>query len=205
MKKEEFLSRLRVALCATLSPEELTRHLSYYSEMIDDMTEDGMTEEEALDKLDMPEELARRILDDYWQENAAEYDHPEYPQSHPKRKLSGSTIALIVILCPFWLPLVIAALSIVLALYISLWAVVISLFAAALGCGTGIIIGIIGMVMSFGDSIPQAVMNLGIGAACSGLAIFIFYGALAAAKGLIRMTAWFFQKIRRQQRTAEHG
>ncbi len=202
MKKEEFLSRLRVSLSATLPPEELTRHLSYYSEMIDDMTEDGMTEEEALEKLEMPEELARQILDDYWQETEtkyADYGDPAY-QPQEKRKLSGSTIALIIVLCPLWIPLAITVLSIVLALYVTLWAVVITLFAAAAAFAAGIIAGIVGMVMNLKEGVPQAVMTLGVGAVCGGAAIFIFYGALAAAKGLIRLTAWPFQKIRRKAR-----
>ena len=50
MTKLAFLDELEKRL-SQLPQEEIDKHLSYYAEMIDDMTEDGMDEAAAVEKL----------------------------------------------------------------------------------------------------------------------------------------------------------
>lgn len=61
MNKNTFLHTLRKQL-KRLKPEERNKHLSYYEEMIADMMENGMTEEESIEKIGSPDHAAQEIL-----------------------------------------------------------------------------------------------------------------------------------------------
>ena len=61
MTKQLFLNELSAALHG-LPREERYRTLSYYDELIDDRVEDGQSEEEAVESLGSPEQIAREIL-----------------------------------------------------------------------------------------------------------------------------------------------
>lgn len=63
MKKVEFLVKLREALEA-LPSEEQIRSVAFYEEVLDDRIEDGMDEEEAVAALGTVEDIARRILEE---------------------------------------------------------------------------------------------------------------------------------------------
>ena len=58
MTKLEFLYQLEKHL-KKLTNEEKKQTISYYSEMIDDMVESGLSEEEAINKLDNPKDIVR--------------------------------------------------------------------------------------------------------------------------------------------------
>ena len=61
MTKRKFLAKLESAL-SSLSAEERNRQLDYYEEMIDDMMEEGMSEEEAVSRLGSVQGVAAKIL-----------------------------------------------------------------------------------------------------------------------------------------------
>lgn len=61
MTKADFLQLLERAL-AQLPEEERRANLEYYSELLDDMLEEGMTEAEATAKLGSPSQIAQSIL-----------------------------------------------------------------------------------------------------------------------------------------------
>ena len=61
MKKIEFISELARHL-AGLPQEDAAHWLEYYTEMLDDRIEDGMSEEEATASLGDPKAIARQIL-----------------------------------------------------------------------------------------------------------------------------------------------
>lgn len=63
MTKREFLKHLEDAICS-LPKAERKRHTDYYSELIDDMVEDGMQEQEAVEKLGDVQQIAAGILQD---------------------------------------------------------------------------------------------------------------------------------------------
>ena len=72
MNKQEYLSAIRVRI-PKMPTEDMERFIAYYSEMIDDRMEDGMTEEEAhrhiekraMDTRRSRAEIAQEILDSY--------------------------------------------------------------------------------------------------------------------------------------------
>lgn len=61
MTKIEFLAQLEKRL-AQLPENERKSRLDYYSELIDDMIEDGLSEEEAVERLGSSEEIASRAM-----------------------------------------------------------------------------------------------------------------------------------------------
>ena len=63
MTKNEFLTELRAAL-AGLPEEDVEKSLEYYSEMIDDRIEDGLSEEESVADLGSIEDIRKQILKD---------------------------------------------------------------------------------------------------------------------------------------------
>ena len=62
MSKKEFLKALKKELKG-LKSSEIQKNVGYYEELISDMTENGMTEEEAVGRIGTPENAAREILD----------------------------------------------------------------------------------------------------------------------------------------------
>ena len=68
MNKQTFLHTLKKQL-KRLKSEELKKHLNYYEELIADMTENGMTEEESIEKIGSPDQAAREILESTSPEN----------------------------------------------------------------------------------------------------------------------------------------
>lgn len=61
MKKEQFIKRLRVSL-RSLNRDEREKYLSYYEEMIADLTENGISEEEAVARQGEIGKIAEEIL-----------------------------------------------------------------------------------------------------------------------------------------------
>ena len=168
MNKKEFLSRLEHRLSG-LPREEREERLSFYSEMIDDRMEEGLSEEDAVAEADSFEEIAAQGTG-------------EKPEKR-KRILRGWEIALLLIGSPLWLSLLIAALAVVLSLYATLWSVLITLWACfgALigGAAGGIAAGILLLCQGHG-----AAGIAGIG----GISIFWFYGCKWATAGTLILT-----------------
>ena len=182
MNKQEFLWRLMDGLSG-LPMEDIDRSLDYYSEMIDDRMEDGLSEEEAVAALGPVGEICSQIL-------------AETPLSRlvkeavrPKRKLRVWEIVLLVLGSPVWVPLIGAALIVVVTVYLSIWAVLLSLYAADLA---GAVTGLAGVVTLFRmlsiGQIAEGILFLGGGMVCIGLAILLFFGFNRLTKGLVWVT-----------------
>ncbi len=182
MTKQDFLSELRREL-AGLPKHELEEQLTFYSEMIDDHIEDGLTEEDAVTAVGFPEQIAR-------QANA------EAPTTVPqKRRLKAREIVLLILGSPLWLSLGIAAVAVILSLYVSLWAVAIALwavFGSLIACAFGGVLAGAGFIV--GGHLFSGIAMIGGGIVCAGLSIFAFYGCKAAAKGLVMLTKRCFVK-----------
>ncbi|MBR6303508.1 MAG: DUF1700 domain-containing protein, partial [Lachnospiraceae bacterium] len=63
MNKETFLTELRTRL-EGLPETELNKSIDFYSEMIDDRLDDGLSEEEAIAALGSLKDITDRILED---------------------------------------------------------------------------------------------------------------------------------------------
>ena len=190
MSKAEFLAALQDGL-AGLPQDEIRDRLAFYSEMIDDRMEEGLTEAEAVAGIGSVDETVSQIVADIPLTKLVR------ERMAPKRTLRAWEIILLVLGFPLWFPLLIAAAAVVFSLYIvlwslivSLWAVVVSLWAAALG---GIAAA---AILAVQGRVPAAVAMLGAGLLCAGLSILMFSGSAAASKGLIHLTKKLAGKIK---------
>ena len=182
MTKLEFALELTGRL-SFLPWEETEERVNFYSEMIDDRMEEGFSEEEAVAQIGSVEEIAAQILAD------TPFAKLVREKLKPKKGKRAWEIVLLALGSPIWLSLGIAALAVALSLYISLWAVIISLwagFASLAACGFGGVMG--GIVIALGGHRLTGIAVVGAGFVCAGLSVFAFYGCKAATKGTIFLT-----------------
>ena len=170
MYKIDFLSALESALKG-LPEDDISRTIEFYNEMIDDMTENGMSEKEATATIGSVDEIASRIISEIPITKLVK------KRIKPKKRLGALEITLIILGSPIWLSLLISGAAVFISLYISIWAIIISLwsvFASFVGCAlAGIAVAILMFVTG---NIPVALLMLASGFALSGLSIFAFFG-----------------------------
>lgn len=183
MTKNEFLNRLRARL-SDLPKNEVEERLGFYSEMIDDRVEEGLTEEAAVTELGSVETVARQIISEIPIMKIVK------DKMKPKRRFRAWEIVLLAVGSPVWLSLLIAAFAVLLSLYIVLWAVGVvtawAVFGALVGCSFGGVVAGAWFAL-FGYGLTGLAL---IGAAIflGGLSIFTFYGCLAVTKGTVVLT-----------------
>ena len=179
MRKQEFLTRLRNGLSG-LPHDDREERLTFYSEMIDDRMEEGLTEEDAVREIGNADEII-------WQ-NMAD-TKPVKEKRKSGRRLRAWEITLLVLGSPVWLCLLIAAFAVIVAVYVVMWSVIVALwavFGALIGCALGTLVFGIGSVLK-GD-VPAGLAMIGGALVCAGLAIFAFYGCRAATGGTLLIT-----------------
>ena len=180
MNKQEFIDLLRKRL-SHLPQRDIEERLNFYGEMIDDRIEEGLSEDEAVLQIGSIDEIASQIL--------ADYPKSKKQRTRVKRSLKAWEIALLAVGSPIWASLLIAALAVVLSLYISLWAVIISLwavFGAFIGSALGGVIAC--TVFVCGGNVATGIATLGVSSVLAGLSIFLFFGCIAATKGTVWLT-----------------
>lgn len=207
MTKSEFLAALENGLAA-LPREDREKTLDYYSEMIDDRIEEGMSEQEAVEAVGSAEELAAGIVAEAMPpEPEAAQEPAQTAEPEPRRGMGAWTVALLILGSPLWLPLLLAGAVVVAAVYVVMWAVVIVLYAATLSFAAGALSGVLGGVAELvsGQAV-QALTLLGAGLACAGFAILAFHLSNLAARGVIyagKMIAqWIGGKVKAVGRRA---
>ena len=184
MNKSDFLSELRRGL-GCLPEEDIEKSVDFYAEMIDDKMEEGLTEEEAVAEAGSVDEISARII--------AEIPLTRLVKARvkPKRALKAWEIVLIAAGSPVWLSLLVAVAVTVVSVYASLWAVIVSLYSVVLSFGAGGLAGIVGAAacpfLSNGNA-AAAVMSLGAGLICAGLAVLSYLGCFEITKGMIVLT-----------------
>ena len=182
MDKAQFLEELKRRLSG-LPQSELEERLLFYSEMIDDRVEDGLTEEEAVAGIGSVDALVEQIM-------------AEIPLSRlvkekvrQRRGLKAWEILLLVLGSPVWLPLLIAAFAVCLSLYVTAWAILISLWAVDLSLAVCALAGLFTAVWYLiRGNFAGAGFLLGGASVCAGLAILLFFGCVGLTKGLLRFT-----------------
>ncbi len=180
MDKYDFLLALEARL-EGLPEADRQASQDFYSEMLDDLVEGGMTEREAVASLGSVDAIAEEILMDT--------PLPKLVKAKmKKRRLSALEITLLAVGFPIWLPILISLLSVVFAIYISLWAAVISLYAANVAMAacapTGILVAVLLFVQG---KAAGGLLFLGAGLVLAGLSILWFFLCNLTAKGVCRL------------------
>ena len=194
MKRIEFLNQLKAQLWA-LPEADIQCSLDYYSEMIDDRMEDGLSEEEAVAAIGDLDEIVKQILNET--PRPPQVVESTQKQNKVKNKVAPWLTVLLVLGAPLWIPLVAGVGSSVLGVYVSLWSVVIALYATAFALAVsaiGLLVAAFSLlwIRRFGKG---AVM-VGGALVCAGLAILIFLLSNLAAKGLVALTKLCWKSVR---------
>lgn len=182
MNKQEFLDGLRKGLSG-LPQDDIEERLSFYGEMIDDRTEEGLSEEEAVAEVGSVDEIVRQTVADTPLSKVVK------ERIRHKRRLKAWEIVLLILGSPIWLSMGLAVTATILSLYAALWAVVAALwavFGALTVCAVAGVPGCIILAVRGSGAAGFAVLSAGI--ICAGLSIFAFFGCREATKGIIVLT-----------------
>ncbi|MBQ4556191.1 MAG: DUF1700 domain-containing protein [Clostridia bacterium] len=182
MSKQEFLSQLRKGLSG-LPQDDIEERLTFYSEMIEDRKEEGLSEEEAVAAIGTVEEIVAQVVAETPLSKIAK------ERIRFKRQLNTGEIVLLALGSPIWLSLAIAAVAVILSLYASLWAIIVSMwavFASLTACSVACVPS--GIIFAIAGNGASALAMLAAGIVCAGLSIFMFYGCKAATKSVLILT-----------------
>ena len=190
MTKREFLSRLNEGLSG-LPQEDAAGRLAFYSEMIDDRIEDGLSEEEAVAGIGPVEKIVAQIIEETPLTTLAK------EKLRPKRRLRVWEIVLLVLGSPLWLSLLLAAFAVVLTVYLAIWVLVLSLWIVDLAFFAAFLGGLIAGVLFFtGSGILSGLPVLGAGLVFAGLSIFLFFLCKETTKCAAVLTKKIGSKIK---------
>lgn len=186
MNKQEFLAELRKGLSG-LPQGDIEERLSFYSEMIDDRMEEGISESEAVSAIGSVSDVIAQIL--------AETPLTKLVKEKikPNRAMRAWGIVLLVLLLilgsPVWLPLLLGVVIIVLAVYIVIWSVIITLYAVDISFAAGGVAGILGSLAYIpSGNYGGVVLFIGAGLVCGGIAILLFFGFNQITKGILLLS-----------------
>ena len=182
MTKMQLLMSLHDRLSG-LPRDEVEQRLSFYSEMIEDRMEEGLSEEQAVAAIGNVNEIATQIIADI------PFTSIVKEKMKSNKRLKTWEIVLLAISSPIWLSLLIAAFAVVLSVYVVLWSAIVSLwaiFAALIGCAVGGILA--GFIFLFSGSVAAGFATIGAAIFSGGAAILFFYGCKVATKAIVFLT-----------------
>ena len=192
MSRDAFIGELRHRM-AGLPQETVERTVDYYSELIADSVEDGLTEEEAVSRLGSLDEIVASVVKDTPLTQIVE----TRIQERKKKGSSGWVILLLVLGAPVWLPVLIAVLAVLFALFIALWAVVIALWAVvAAVILTGLAAMVAGVVELCRLHLPQGLVLLGGGLVCLGLCALLYLLMKLLTVGTVKLCKWLWVGVK---------
>lgn len=178
MDKETFLASLREGLSG-LPRSDAAECLAFYGELIDDRMEDGLSEAEAVAGIGPVEEIVAQTV-------------AEIPISRlVKEKVAAKRKRKAWEIVPLALgaPVLMAAAAVALSVYAALWTVAVSLWAADFSLlGVALAAVVLGPVQFAQGRASSGLALLGAGLALAGLAILLFFGCKAAARGMLVLT-----------------
>ena len=194
MSKDAFIGELRHRM-AGLPKEAVDRTVEYYSELIADSMEDGLSEEEAVSRLGSLDEIVANVVKDTPLSQIVETRIQE--KKAKRGGIRAWEVILLVLGAPLWLPLLLAVLAVVLALYVTLWAVVIALWAVvAAVILTGVVAVVAGIVELCRLHLPQGLVLLGGGLVCMGLCALLFLLMKLITVGTVKLCKWIWTGIK---------
>ena len=188
MNKQEYLDTLRKKLDG-LPKKDVEHAISYYTEMIDDRIEDGMSESEAVADIVSPEVAAAETL------RTIPLHKLVIARVKPKRALRVWEILFLALGSPIWLSLLIAASAVVLSIYAVLWSLVAVLYAVELSFAAA---GVACVALCFcyfaspyHSGIAEGMVALGVGLVSLGLVLPMHVASVRATKGMV----WLGKRI----------
>lgn len=192
MNKTEFLDELRVRL-NKLPDYEVSKTVAFYTESIEDRVEEGMSEEEAVKSLGELDKIISEILIDT---PLTSLIQNKIKESH--NNSNHKTLWMILAICgfPIWLPLGISFAAVIFAVYVSIWAVIISLFAVELCLAVAGIGLVSGIIICFHQNVAAGFAMIGISTALVGLFIMTIKPFFWLCKQFVALTVVFLRRVK---------
>lgn len=182
MNKEQFLIELASALSG-LPDDDIEKTLEFYSEMIDDRIEEGLSEEESVADLGSIEEIRAQTIKDTPMTKLIR------EKVKKKRELTGLEITLLIVGFPIWLPILISVAAVIISIYVTLWSLIVVLFAVEISFAASAFACIIASIPSFIFlNTPGALFLLGCGLFLAGLSVLWVFVCRWGIKGIIWLT-----------------
>ena len=182
MTKSEFLWQLRNGLQG-LPRDDIEERVNFYSEMIDDRMEEGLSEAEAVSEIGDVNTVVAQILEETPLAKIVK------EKVKPSRAIKVWEIVFLVLGSPIWLSLLIAAFSVFLAVYIVIWSVVVALWSievSFVACALGGFVA--AAVFGFRGNVLIALAMLSAGICLAGLSILMFFACKAVTKAMVWLT-----------------
>lgn len=182
MNKQRFLAEVEAGLSG-LPQDEIRERLMFYSEMIDDRMEEGLSEEDAVSGIGSVGEIVAQIVEEI------PFGKIVKEKVTPKRALKAWEIALLVLGSPMWITLLIAAAAVLFAAYVVVWSVIVCLWAVEASFAACSLAGIVSSValLIHGKAVT-GIAVLGAGAFFAGMSILLFFGCKQATQYIMRLT-----------------
>ncbi|MCD7888557.1 MAG: DUF1700 domain-containing protein [Oscillospiraceae bacterium] len=190
MGNNEFLEKLRLRLSG-IPQVDADERVSFYSEMIDDRIEEGLTEEQAVAELGSVDEIATQILSEVPLTAIVK------EKVKPNRALRLGEIILLILGSPIWLSLLLALFAVIVSVYVTIWSVIVAIWAVDFSFAVVAVSGIFSLfVFSAMGKVVSGIAMLGVGIAFVGITILGFLICLWVTKAIIWATKWVFLKIK---------
>ena len=182
MTKSEFMRNLKKKL-GGLPEKDKTERLAFYSELIDDRIEDGVSEETAVAELGSIDELAAQITSEMPIFNNIK------DETKQQRTLKWWEITLIVLGFPLWFSFIAVAFAVIISLYAALFSVVVAIYSADIAMAGGAIIGVFEALLFFlSGKTVGGIFFVGAAIALGALSWLMWFGCNMVTKWLFELT-----------------
>lgn len=182
MNKEEFLRKLRKSLSG-LPQDDIEERLSFYSEMIDDRMEEGLSEEEAVAGVGSIEGIVSQTVSEIPLGKLVK------EKITPKRSLRTWEVILLVLGFPVWFSLLVAFCSVLFSVCVVAFSLVLAFWATDFALCLSAPVSIFSAVVYLTQGYKwQALGAVGAGVFCLGLSFFLFFGCVGLSKGAVGLT-----------------
>lgn len=179
MCKQAFLAELEARLSG-LPQDDIAERLTFYSEMIDDRMEEGLSEEEAVAGIGTVDDIVSQIVAE------TPFARIVKEKVTPKRALQRWEIVLLALGSPLWIVIAATVLVGILTVYGVVWVFIACLWVIEASLAIGSLAGIVSAVV--GGSIIVRIAMLGAGACFAGLTILWFFACKRASQSILRLT-----------------
>lgn len=190
MDKKQFLELLQERLKG-FPEEDIKKSIDYYGEIIDDRTENGESEEEAVASLGSIDDIVSKILED------TSLPRIVKERVTQKKSFEGWEILLIILGAPLWIPLLIAAAALILSLFIIILSVVITMFALSVSF-CAVTVGLLAAAVIFlltGKGI-QGILVIGCSLIFAGISVIGIILSCLTVKGIIYVSKCIIKGIK---------
>ena len=178
MTRTKFILELSGELSG-LPKDDIEKSVEFYTEMINDRMDEGMSEEEAVEAIGSIDVIVEQILGDISISKLVK------EKVKPSRKLRAWEIVLLVLGSPIWISLGVVA---IFSLYVCLWAVEISIYAVNITFFAGGISGVaLTAVYFIHGNVGTALFVLGAGLLCIGLGLLMLWISKVSTKLVVKL------------------